>query len=221
MSLGSQIPYLPWRAIIEDLLDFRPDWTEAERIRGIIDYLEKYHPGLLPRWVLFADLLGLKVDSTMKVPAYERDRQLHAVESVVIDLIYEIAAQQPISLLIEDTHWLDEISENLIIALIKEMNLKPAAVMLIMVHRPPGDISHPPRILDVLRAQRRQTHFDLKEINEEAVSQVIEERLGAKSPPELTRFIYEKTRGNTFFVQESHERLTILTVYHQYLYLQF
>lgn len=207
MSLGSQIPYLPWQAIIEDLLDFRPDWTDAERIRGVIDYLEKYHSGLLPRWVLFADLLGMKVDPSMNVPAYERDRQLNAVESVVIDLIYEIAEQQPICLLIEDTHWLDEISENLIIAFVKEMSLKPASIMFIMVHRPTTDVSHSPRVLDVLRAQRRHTHFDLQEIDENAVSQVIEERLGVPSPVQLTRFIYEKTRGNTFFVQEMVDTL--------------
>jgi predicted ATPase/class 3 adenylate cyclase len=207
MSLGSQIPYLPWRAIIEDLLDFRPDWTDSERVHGIINYLDKYHPGLLPRWVLFADLLGLKVDVSMNAPAHERDRQLHAVEAVVTDLIYEIAEQQPICLLIEDTHWLDEISENLIIALVKEMTLKPASIVLILVHRPISDILHLPRILDVLRAQRRQTHFELQEIDEGAVSQVIEERLGAPSPPELTRFIYEKTRGNTFFVQEMVDAL--------------
>lgn len=202
VSLGRQISFLPWQGIVHDMLNLRVNWSDSRKITTLREYLQENIPRLANRWTLFTDLLDIDVTTDEKLATNEMERRSKAIGLLIIELIKFQSRTKPVAILIEDTHWLDEMSENILIDLIREVNNNPFGILLILVHRPLTEADHPPRLLNILQGQSFHQHMILKELDENGVREIIEERLGCSAPNELVGFMYQKTQGNTLFVQE-------------------
>ena len=202
VSLGRQIAFLPWQTIVHDMLNLRVTWSDSRKIVGLREYLTTNIPRLSARWTLFTELLDIDISTDEKRATNEMERRSKAVGMLIIELIKHQAQDKPVAILIEDTHWLDEMSENILIDLVREVNNNPFGLLILLVHRSLSEEQHPIRILNILQGQPFHYHLILKELDENGVREIVEEQLGCIAPDELVEFLYQKTQGNTFFVQE-------------------
>ncbi len=162
----------------------------------------------LPRVPLLGDLLKLPIaDSPTTAPLEGRSRH-QMLFALVIDLLLYMARQKPLLIILEDTHWIDELSEALALDLARRLMMARAPILLLLVHRPLADNDHPQQIVTALDEMHIANHTQLDELSRPAVTDLIEKYLDASIPPELSRFVYERAHGNPFYIQEVVDTLT-------------
>ena len=200
---GQDTPYLPWREILRTLFGVQSAWPAAQQAMQIQTMVQWINPEWLPRVPLFGDLLGLDIPDTPLTAALDPRLRQQSLFALLGDLLARMAAQQPLLLLVEDCHWLDEASGALLAAL--GWNLAEARVLLIVTHRPPLDPDRP--ILPTLEETGRALVLDLSELTPEGVRALVTARLGGDVPAEILALIEERAQGNPLFVEELAETL--------------
>jgi class 3 adenylate cyclase/tetratricopeptide (TPR) repeat protein len=125
-------PYFAFRGVLRAVLDLPANGAAPAKLRERIEELD---PELLPWLPLVALPLDLQVEPTDEVddlqPAFRRARLHGVVESLFSKLLAE-----PTLLIVEDAHWMDEASSELLRHLGTQVSSKP---WLICVTRRPVD----------------------------------------------------------------------------------
>ena len=113
-----------------------------------------------------------------------------------------MAAESPMVLALEDLHWSDYSTMDLIAYLARRR--EPAALLLVATYRPVEVIlsNHPLRMVEQeLQIHEQCVELGLEFLSEEAVSNYLELRSPEGSiSPELARFVHGHTDGNPLFV---------------------
>ncbi len=201
-SINQSIPYHPWQQIFRALFALVGDDTE-QNIEYVRLNVEALNPDWLVRLPLLGDLLDLPIPDNATTAAFEPQLRQEALFTFAIDLLQSWTQVQPLLLLIEDVHWLDEASRGLIIALSRVVS--QSTLVLTVIQRPPLDTAHP--ILPELDQQVNYHFMDLDELNPEGVTAVIANRIGGEPTPLLIDLIVVQARGNPFFVEEMTDTL--------------
>ena len=161
----------------------------------------------LPQFVT-ADLLSL-------VPEYQRDfpdlevrppvgaphEQHRLFESVAV-LFATLAEEQPMLVVIEDAHWADSGTLQLVRHLVQQIRERP--VLFVLTYRPgdaPADLTLQAMLLGFHRDQLAQ-QIELSRLNREQSEAMLEGILGQELAPELVEELYRVTEGNPFFIEE-------------------
>ena len=114
-------PYFAFRGVLGSLLGLSANGTAPDELRGRVEALD---PELLPWLPLLALPLDLQVEPTREVdelqPAFRRARLHGVVESLLTKLLDE-----PTLLVVEDAHWMDEASSELLRHLGSQVSSKP------------------------------------------------------------------------------------------------
>lgn len=116
----------------------------------------------------------------------------HALRSVVT-LIDSMSEQHPVTVIVEDLHWIDESSLELLQAALSGERRR-AAVMLVVTQRPDFQRSW--------HTSATQTSLQLLPLRDEHAIRIIEARAGGAVPDELERRILDAAEGNPFFLEE-------------------
>jgi predicted ATPase len=159
-------------------------------------------PDWLPRLPLLNDVLQLAIPETSLTARLEGRTRSQAVVTLVTDILLKMAWNQPLVFSLEDTQWIDEVSEALTAALAQRLVVDPAPILLILVHRPLTDIDHPPMLLKVVTETYLHSRLELLELSPTEVFTIVERYLNAPIPPRLAQFVYSRAQGNPFFVRE-------------------
>jgi class 3 adenylate cyclase/tetratricopeptide (TPR) repeat protein len=126
---SASTPYAPFRVLLRALLGVTdPDDEGAGRLRRVI---EQTAPHLLPWLPLVAMPLGIDVPPTPETEALEDRFQRARLERAVGELLM-LMLPSPTLLSVEDAHWMDEASSDLLRHLVAEV---PALPWLICVTR--------------------------------------------------------------------------------------
>jgi len=161
----------------------------------------------LPEFVT-ADLLSL-------VPEYQRDfpdlevrppvgaphEQHRLFESVAV-LFATLAEEQPMLVVIEDAHWADSGTLQLVRHLVQQIRERP--VLFVLTYRPgdaPADVALQTMLLGFQRDQLAQ-HIELARLTREQSEAMLEGILGQELAPDLVEELYRVTEGNPFFIEE-------------------
>ncbi len=203
-SSGTNTAYLVWQPIWQAFFDLDPEMPQRRQMRLLEGELEDRVPGrveLLP-------LLGLVLD--LALPENEFTRALDprdrksALEALLEDYLKSAAQENPLLIVLEDVHWIDPLSHDLLETLARVCENLP--VCFILAYRPP-DITR-------LQAQRLEKlpHFSSVELKDLTVSdaeqliraklaQLFPERTGTL-PQALADELTSKSQGNPFFIEE-------------------
>jgi class 3 adenylate cyclase/tetratricopeptide (TPR) repeat protein len=191
----STTPYFPFRKLLRGLLDVEVDGDPDANSVALADRLERIDPELMPWMPLVADVIDAPVHATPEAndlqPAFRRARLHGVVETVLGELL-----EPPTLLLVEDVHWMDEASSDLLRHLGSRVATKP---WLVCATRRPGEsgflaaAGNPP----VPAMSLRLDPLPEADAHELAVA------AGAEGlPPEELAAITERAGGNPLFVQE-------------------
>jgi class 3 adenylate cyclase/DNA-binding SARP family transcriptional activator len=146
-------------------------------------------------------------------PEQIRHQTLRAVREFFVAL----ARRQPLVLILEDLHWADSLSLELIALLVEALPLAP--LLLLCIYRPEHQQrSHLGSIVDE-KCAGRHTEIFLHELSPDQSRGLVEallsgtprhrlELTGSGLPPSVKALILEKARGNPFFIEELVRHLT-------------
>lgn len=156
--------------------------------------LDRYGLAAEPSRALLANMLALQPppDSPpLAALAPQRERQL--IFETVQTLLTAIASQQPAALIIEDLHWIDASTLELLNLLVTQG--LPAHLMITLTCRPEFDAPWPPH--DLI------TRLDLKRLSPVQIEPMVLQVTGGKLlPDEVLQHLIAKTDGIPLFVEE-------------------
>lgn len=205
VSYGKTLAYHPWAEILRAYFQLRPDDEVEARIEVLHAAMEAAgHAVWTP---IIADVLGLDVpdnDLTRNLDAQLRRQRFL---DVTLDLLQQQAARQPLLLVVEDAHWADPASLDLINYVARNIETYP--VLFVLPHRPDQDL---PGWTD----HEHAVSLPLNELSAGDSLKVVENMLGTVSLPEpIQAFIVEKGSGNPLFIEEVVRTLTESAVLQQ------
>ncbi|MEU4570973.1 AAA family ATPase [Nonomuraea sp. NPDC023979] len=117
----------------------------------------------------------------------------HRLFEEVLSLIERVAADQPLVVLIEDLHWADAATRELLSFLAR--NVTQAGVLLVITHRP---VETP---LSELSRHPRVTTLRLERLDREDVGRQLAAILGDEPDAAVARRVHERSEGNPLFVE--------------------
>ncbi|MFM0342330.1 ATP-binding protein [Paraburkholderia fungorum] len=190
LPLYSRSALSPVRDVISELAGImRADGGEqinAKLLSLATTVGESEAPGI----ALLGSLFGLMLpDALQDMPASRRKETTFAM---LVRLIFTAAHKAPLLLVVEDVHWLDPSTTELIHLIARSLQAQP--IMLAVTSRP-GD--------DQWRSLPRATVLELAPLGKADVEQMIDEVAGSeKLSAEQRKLVIEKTEGIPLFVEE-------------------
>jgi len=134
----SQSPFYPLIAMLESLLGFARGDSQELKSHKLATYLEAHYPAPVGEAVqLLAQLLSLPLSGSYPAPAYSPQKQKDQTIAILLDLLQALAAQQPVLLILEDLHWIDPSTLELLTRFVEQPD--PAPVLAVLTARPEFD----------------------------------------------------------------------------------
>lgn len=188
-SYGGVSPYLPVVEFLRDILD-----TGAQGEAGpIVARIRAIDPSLEPFLPLYLHLLSVPSDE-FALPKHLQGEHLHAaLLEAIVALVMASAQQTPLLLLLEDWHWADDASREVLLRIAEVVDSLPVAI--IVATRPE------PGILAELGG--KGSIIQLAPLDASAALILLPALLGGgRISEDLAARVHERTGGNPFFLEQ-------------------
>ncbi|MFZ6026653.1 MAG: tetratricopeptide repeat protein [Chloroflexota bacterium] len=202
LSHAAQAGYLVWRPILRGILGIDGSYPEGSQINQLQATLSETDPALLPRSPLLALPLNLNIPESKTTRVMENQLRKESLEDLVITCLRARAAQGALLIVLEDFHWIDPLSADLLDAVSRTVATQPVALLI---------VCRPPEAGHAQPAFMRLPNFieiSLNELTLAETEQLIQHKLSQfgfavdQIPQQLSASINERAQGNPFFVDE-------------------
>ncbi|MDG4832299.1 AAA family ATPase [Solwaraspora sp. WMMD1047] len=196
LELGEEgLPFAPFAAALREVL--RRDGPGP--FQGYEPELARLLPELARVPAASADPTPVPVRGMAQIAP---DVQRGYLFELVGELFARLAAQRPLVLVIEDLHWADRSTRDLVAFLVRAV--RPAGVLLICSYRSDElHRGHPLRpFLAELDRARGLERVELNRLDREGTAEILADLIGAEPHPRAVDSIHDRTQGNPFFVEE-------------------
>ena len=211
LEMSSDTPYAPFIDLLRSYLDWPVGSSEAQRATGIVSALDRLvDEGNLSEeeretmGPLLGNLLAVRYntdwDSRLS-PAGPEQIRFQTLQAVH-DLLLAIARSQPLTLVLEDLHWADDLTIDLITALMDDLAESP--LMLLCVYRPQRQ--HRCWQLAAVASHKcldRFTEIRLHELTTEQGNRMVLSLAGDRPfSADTQAMVLARAQGNPFFIEE-------------------
>jgi class 3 adenylate cyclase/tetratricopeptide (TPR) repeat protein len=202
-SYGTQVSYLVWRTVWRDLFGLDPAAAQAAQIAGIEIQLAAIDPGLAARAPLLEVVLGIALPENDVTRGLDARLRKESLEDLLLAVLAYHARRTPLLLVLEDCHWIDPLSGDLLEYLAR--NLASLPVVLVVLYRP---VETERRHLFRLGQLPYFSEIRLEDLTAAEAERLIvlklAQRFGLQDgvPAELTGRIQERAQGNPFYIEE-------------------
>ncbi len=205
VSYGESMPYAPFRDLLRSWLGVQTDEPELRvrvALRRQVDRLfGEQAPQIVP---YLAALLGLRQDpeAAARLAELSPEALQYRTFEVARTLLDRLAADGPVIVALEDLHWMDATSLQLLERLFGDT--EEAALLLVCTSRPEREHASWRLKEDGARTLPHRFHeVALSSLSGDAGAELLDALVGADTLPEATRRrILEPAEGNPFFVEE-------------------
>jgi hypothetical protein len=192
-SFETKTPYFLWNTLLKDMLNISVEASENETRKQLHDTLSLLNMNKEEPYL--ATLLSLRYEEILLEDDQERRR---CIFEAMHKLIEKFSQREPTVFILEDIHWADRFSKELLEFLMKKDKLAPALFYIIFR----------PEYTEYKNIMNQGQLINLDRLSEEDVLELIKMRLDAKEvPDELLQLIKQRTEGNPFFIEESLKTL--------------
>lgn len=139
-----------------------------------------------------AEQLGLSTEGRYPLFAGTPERRKQRTLESIVDVVLGLAEEEPLLFVVEDLHWIDTSTVELISALIEESSA--SQIMLVLTYRPSFS---PPWAM-----QTDVSQFTLGHLDAEQTRRLAEFVAGSPIPTEVTEHIVKRTDGVPLYVEE-------------------
>ncbi len=205
-SYGTNAGYVVWSEIWRNLFRVDEDLPVAAQITALERALHEIDPALVPRAPLLDGLLGLEIPDTELTVAFDPQLRKTSLENLLADCLRALAAREPLVLVLEDCHWLDPLSRDLLGVIAR--TIATSAVLLVVVYRPEAALPQE----GALGTLRGLEEIELSLLDEEQMAAVVEGKLsqllgeGRAAPVSasapLRDLVVSRAQGNPFYAEE-------------------
>ena len=193
---GGASPYGPFVEIIEAAARELPEqalkarFGDASRtIAQIVPSLSRLDPEFTP------------------VPDHHGAFVKQSLFAAIRTFLTNMASAQPLLLLLDDLHWADAASLQLLRFLARGLREMPIAIVC-TYREGVFDMSAPlAEALNELHAKRLAIEIDLKPFGVDAVETLLRAASGRPPPPAVARMLHAETSGNAYFIEELYRHL--------------
>lgn len=132
-------------------------------------------------------------------PSEDRDELFEALSS----FIFELADDQQVVLVLEDVHWADSLSVDLLRALARMLGVHPLLIITTSRDRPQSDAPFA-RLLPAIVREGPTRRIELRPLAVSVIADLVRDRYGltAVDVERLSQFLAARTDGNPLLVQE-------------------
>src|SRR5439155_23358504 len=201
-SYGTNTGYFVWREIWSTLFRLDRGLPEHEQVQALEAELAAVDPALVPRAPLLAGLLDLPLPDNDLTAQFDAKLRKTSLEGLLVECLRARAYDKSLMLVLEDCHWLDPLSRDLIEVLAR--TLPTLRVLILLAYRPSPEVGGGLRIESL-------PHFHeiaLAELDRDHAVLLIGTKLGqmlgmeAEPPAALVDHILGRARGNPFYIEE-------------------
>jgi class 3 adenylate cyclase/predicted ATPase len=184
----------PLTDLFQRTLQWRPDETPEEKCSKLEQALSQYKLPVEETVPLFAPLLALPI-SEHRYPSLNLSpqRQRQKTLETIVALLLELAEHQPVLFIVEDVHWTDPTTLELLNLVLDQT---PTASMLVLLTcRPPFQ--------PAWHHRSYITEMTLNHLSHSQVEEIVHRMTAGKTlPPEVLQQIMTKTDGVPLFIEE-------------------
>ncbi len=202
-SSGTRTPYLVWKGVWQALFNLDSAMGIEEEQRQVEAVVHAYAPHRVDALPLLSPLIDIPIednDFTRSLSPRERRNIL----TVTLEDCLRSAAGTPLLLVLEDIHWIDGLSLDLLNSLAATCTTLP--VVFVMAYRPLEIDDHRMQNIEVLP---HFTRIPLDKLDQNDSEQLIQAKLAQlfpqaveALPSTLTSAIQERADGNPFYLEE-------------------
>jgi class 3 adenylate cyclase len=217
-TYGESISYLPFLDIVRTLCGLEEDGDETAAKRQINAHLATLALESSPVVPYLHNLLSFTVDDEV-FPRLTLEIIRQRTVAALTTLIVAEAHARPLVRILEDVHWIDTATEEVISAVVKAMTALP--LLLVLVYRPEyvqawasrlfhtrltlGGLASPggAEIVRAVLAKPYASRLSLTPLAPAHRTMIAQEVLRTTTiPPEVEQLIVSKTDGNPLFIEE-------------------
>jgi serine/threonine protein kinase/tetratricopeptide (TPR) repeat protein len=176
--------------LLQRYLGFRPGIEDGERRRKLEGLLAGFEVDRATAMPLLAALLGVPLGDAYPPLALAPQRQRELTLRILLALLSDMAMTSPVVLVLEDVHWADASTLELLGLLLEEA--QAVSMLIVLTSRPEGAGALVPTAT-----------LKLDRLDSEAAGTLIQRCAGGRAlPPEVVSEILRRTDGVPLFVEE-------------------
>ncbi len=205
LSIGETVGYWVFIDLLKSFFSFESTEEQTAMGKKLATMVEELLPNqpdevLPPLGHLLSVKFGNEWDERLKTATPEQMK--HRTFMALRDFFLALARRRPLILVLEDLHWADDLSLDLVSLLMEVLTLAP--LMLVCIYRPEQE--HKSWHLSTVASKKcpdRYMELRLRELRPQESRRLVEELLRIENLTERVKeLILEKAEGNPFFVEE-------------------
>ncbi len=184
-------PFAPLRGLFNQILECRPGDPDKSRFSALVRYVRSRYPQKDAEVVpLLAALLSLPLFEPYRpLSASPRDQREQTM-ALLIDRLVQMASERPLMLIVEDMHWIDPTTQELLLRFLSQVVHSPTLVLL--TARPEYACPDGSPDTEILQ---------LEPLDEAQIRTLVEQRLHCLSP-RLVEQVVQRADGVPLFAEE-------------------
>lgn len=201
-SYGRNTSYFVWREIWRRLLDVDDEASPEAQRAAVERAVAAIDPGLIERAPLAGDVIGLSMADSELTRAFDAKLRKASGEDLLATILSRRTEAEPIVLVLEDCHWIDGPSRDLLEALARATPAR--RILFVLAYRPAGE---PGGGLGLGRLPHfRELPLDQLGPGEtrSVIAAKASQLFGADvtAPESLVETVVERAGGNPFYAEE-------------------
>lgn len=204
-SLEQQSGYWAWRRLFQAFFDMHGSHSEALFSQQIQDIVQKYIPtkeALLP---LLNNLLDVSFPETPTTQAMDGELRKENLTQFLLELLLKRSQTKPMCLVIDDAHWLDSVSRDMVLQFAQSLASHEAQILFLVSSRPIDTSNEGSAFLQRLAESNGVDQVSILPLTYEQTASLIAARLQMplpQVPTSVREFIFNQSDGNPFIVEE-------------------
>lgn len=194
--LATQATYAAWRDVWAGLLGV-DEHADPAAVTSAVAALD---PQLVGRAPLLGAVLGLTMPDSDLTASFDGELRKTSLEDLLARLLAARASRGPLVVVLEDAHWLDPVSRDLLEVLARNVAGRP--VLLLAITRPDGTaLAGLP-----IRPGEHVTDLELAALDPDAARALVGERhralVGRDPARDLVDAVVDRAEGNPFYLEQ-------------------
>jgi class 3 adenylate cyclase/tetratricopeptide (TPR) repeat protein len=136
-AYGTKTPYFVWREIWRRLFGLDDDQSDERQIAALELRLAAIAPGLVARAPLLSEVVGLSIPDTDLTKGFDAKLRKTSLADLLAVCLRARAGESPFVAVLEDCHWIDELSRDLLVGLTRAASTLP--VLFVLAYRPAAE----------------------------------------------------------------------------------
>ena len=209
VSYAQSFPYSPIRDLLRDWLGVGASTPETRvRLELKAQVATLFGEGADDAYPFLANLLGLALepDAAERIRELNRESVQHQTYDVVTELLCRLSADLPVCVVLEDLHWADESTLELLEELLRVT--EEASIGLLFLYRTERE-SRSWHLGERARQvyPHRYREIELRPLPSDASLSLVGEAAEGKLPDSVAELLVERAGGNPFFLEEAFRDL--------------